>query len=97
MPHDCELAIPDVVFQDHAAFEVIRIWVANKTQVISIKTNVWKDPACCGMMLVDLMKHVSHSYAKYTKKEYEDIFGRILEGFNAELGHSTDKLEKLWE
>ena len=61
MSHENELMIPSNVQLDKEAFEVIRIWVSQKTQVISIATNVWNDPLSWGIMLVDMMKHISRT------------------------------------
>jgi hypothetical protein len=85
-----ELQIPDVAEQDPNSFELLRVWVANKNQHVSLRTGVWQDPAAWGIMLFDLMQHISNAYQQEQGLDRAETFRRILEGLNAELSSPTD-------
>ena len=44
-----ELSVPPAI-DDPKAFELIRIWIANKGQHVSLATQVWDDAAAWGIM-----------------------------------------------
>jgi hypothetical protein len=53
-----ELSIPEKVRGDKSAAELIRAWVtANGDVHVTIKTDVWQDPAAYGIVLADLARH----------------------------------------
>ena len=54
-----QLLIPDAAKKDPKSFELLRVWVANKGQHVSLRAGVWKDPAAWGLMLADLARHVA--------------------------------------
>ena len=85
-----ELQIPHVAEQDPNSFELLRVWVANKDQHVSLRTGVWKDPAAWGIMLCDLMQHISNAYQQEQGLDRVEAFRRILEGLNAELSSLTE-------
>ena len=58
---------------------------------MSLSTDVWKDPAAWGIMLVDLMKHVASAYQQDTGQSDADVLKRIRAGFDAEWQHATDE------
>jgi hypothetical protein len=59
-----ELVIPGEAKRDVNSFEVLRVWIANNGQHVSLKVGVWKDPTAWGIMLADLAGHI----AKYINK-----------------------------
>jgi hypothetical protein len=44
-----QLLVPEAAKQDPKSFELLRVWVANKAQHVSLRTAVWKDPAAWGI------------------------------------------------
>ena len=49
-----QLVIPDAAMNDKGSFELLRVWIANKGQHVSLRTAVWKDPAAWGLVLARL-------------------------------------------
>lgn len=86
-----ELEIPSSAIQDSESFELLRIWIANKEQHVSMRTAVWEDPANYGIMLCDLMKHIAHAYHQNEGRDWSDTFQRIQSGLEAELKSATDR------
>jgi hypothetical protein len=85
-----ELEIPDAVRKDPKSFELLRVWVANKDQHVSLRTAVWKDPAAWGIMLSDLMQHIANSYHQDEGLDRAKTLQRIRAGFDAEWASPTD-------
>jgi len=88
---DSQLGIPPAAMRDHKAFEVLRVWVAEGGQHVSLRTAVWDDPAAWGILLADLARHIVNAYAQEnTDLTAAEVFARIKAGLNAELGSPTD-------
>lgn len=85
-----ELPIPDAAREDTKAIELVRVWAAGGEQHVSLATNVWKDPANWGIMLVDLAHHVANSYALVSGRERGDVLARLKEAFDVEWQSPTD-------
>jgi hypothetical protein len=83
-----ELAAPENMSED--ALEILRVWVTDAEQEVSIRTEVWDDPAVWGIFLYDLVRHVARAYAQTTSRTEEQARDRILEGFSAEISSPTD-------
>ena len=88
--HAKQLPIPPAAVSDTRAVELLRVWAAQGTQHVSLATNLWKDPATWGIMLVDLSKHIASAYKLTTGQDRDDVLKRIREGFDAEWGSATD-------
>ena len=88
-----ELPIPNSARSDDEAFELARIWIANKGQHLSVLTGVWEDPAAWGIALVDLARHISNAYAEEMGEDRKVILERIKEGFDAEWDSPTDEAQ----
>jgi len=86
-----ELPIPSQAVESESAFELLRVWVADGDQHVSMATEVWEDPAAWGIMLADLARHVANSYAQTEGKKKPDVLERIREGFDAEWSSPTDE------
>ena len=84
-----ELLIPDAANNDPKSFELIRIWIADKGQHVSLRT-VWNDPAAWGMMLADLARHVANAYQQDEGRDAGETLLRIKAGFDAEFESPTD-------
>lgn len=91
MAESDQLDIPDPAKRDQKSFELLRIWVANKGQHVSLRTGVWKDPAAWGIMLSDLMHHIADAYCQEEGFDPMETLQRIKAGLDAELSSPTDR------
>jgi hypothetical protein len=85
-----ELPIPDPVIHSQRAIELVRVWAADGAQHVSIATELWKDPAAWGLVLVDLARHVAAAYSQNAGVDEKDALVRIREGFDAEWSEPSD-------
>ncbi len=86
-----ELQVPDAARNDPNSFELLRVWVANRGQHVSIRVGVWKDPAAWGIMLCDLMHHIANAYYQEEGLNRIETLRRIRAGLDAELSSPTDR------
>ncbi len=56
------LAIPPAAQRDRASFEVMRVWIAEKGQHVSIQSGAWEDPFAWGIVLADLARHIANAH-----------------------------------
>lgn len=85
-----ELLIPESVQKSRHATELLRVWIAEGDQHVSILTDVWEDPAAWGLVLADLARHISSAYAMSQGRDPEVVLRRIAAGLAAELKFPTD-------
>ena len=85
-----ELQPPHSIHGASKAVELVRVWIVDGNQHVSISANLWKDPAAWGLMLVDLAKHVANAYAQHGEDKHATL-NRILAGFLAEIDSPTDE------
>jgi hypothetical protein len=85
MTENSELQIPSAAKDDATSFELLRIWIANDDQHISLRADVWDDPAAWGIMLADLARHIVNSYAQDNVGDRRKTLERITDALNAEL------------
>jgi hypothetical protein len=85
-----ELPIPQNVRSDKKAIEILRVWISNNSQQVSLATDIWDDPAAWGIMLVDLARHVANAYEQTKGKNKISVLARIREGFDVEWESPTD-------
>lgn len=62
MPQTDQLLIPDAAKRDPKSLELLRVWIADNNQHVSLRTGVWDDPAEWGLMLADLARHIVNTY-----------------------------------
>ncbi len=94
MATEKSLAIPPVAQRDKAAFEVLRVWIAEQGQHVSIRSGAWEDPFAWGIVLADLARHIALAQQLHTPTTDVDAFvERLLEGFHAEIENPTDEPE----
>ena len=80
------LTIPEEAQRDKASFEVLRVWIANQSQHVSIRSGAWEDPFAWGIVLADLARHIALAHQLQNKDTNPDVFlNRLLEGFEAEI------------
>jgi hypothetical protein len=59
---------------------------------VSLASGLWDDPACCGIMLVDLAHHVANADEQGAGMDHLEALARIREVFDAEWESSTDEV-----
>jgi hypothetical protein len=85
---------PPAAVRDTAAFELLRVWIADQGQHVSIRPGAWEDPFAWGIVLADLARHLANAHVLQHKDADEDAFlARLLEGFHAEIENPTDEPE----
>ncbi|WP_263370324.1 DUF5076 domain-containing protein [Granulicella cerasi] len=85
---------PPAADRDSAAFELLRVWVAESGQHVSLRTGMWQDPAAWGVVLADLARHIVNAEALRDKNlDREDFLDRLVDGFDAEIDSPTDQAE----
>jgi hypothetical protein len=88
------LSVPPAAQRDRASFEVLRVWIAEQGQHVSIRSGAWEDPFAWGIVLADLARHVAHAHELQKDGVNRDAFlKRLLEGFQAEIENPTDEPE----
>jgi hypothetical protein len=88
------LSIPPAAQRDKASFEVLRVWIAEQGQHVSIQSGAWDDPFAWGIVLADLARHIALAHSLQNQGTDEDAFmTRLLEGFQAEIDNPTDEPE----
>lgn len=85
-----ELSIPDAAKRDPKSFELLRVWIAEKGQHVSLRTSVWSDPAAWGIMLVDLAHHIANAYQQTEGRDKVEVLKRLRAGLDAEFSKRTD-------
>jgi hypothetical protein len=85
------LLIPGAAKKDPKSFELLRVWVANHGQHVSLRAGVWDDPAAWGLMLADLARHIANSYQEDEGLDRLQVLHRIKAALNAELASPTDE------
>jgi hypothetical protein len=91
-----DLEIPAAAARDKASFEVLRVWIAEKGQHVSLRSGAWEDPFAWGIVLADLARHIAlaHQLQHPGEEADQDAFvARLLEGFHAEIENPTDEPE----
>jgi len=89
-----QLQIPAVAEGDSESFELLRVWIAHQGQHVSLRTDVWDDPAAWGIMLSDLARHVANSYQQEKGFDQNKTLQRIKATFDLELTSPTDDVVK---
>jgi len=85
-----QLPVPDEVRVDPQSFEIVRVWIANEGQHVSLRAGVWEDAAAWGILLADLARHVANSYEEIGLMDGLSALHRIKEVFDAEFASPTD-------
>jgi len=85
---------PPAAMRDSASFELLRVWVAEQGQHVSLRSGVWDDAFAWGIVLADLARHIVHAESLAQKNiDTEAFLARLLEGFQAEIESPTDDPE----
>jgi hypothetical protein len=85
---------PPAASRDKASFELLRVWVAEQGQHVSLRAGAWEDPFAWGIVLADLARHIVNAESMQKKDlDKEAFFERMVEGFHAEIESPTDEPE----
>lgn len=85
---------PPAASRDKASFELLRVWVAEQGQHVSLRAGTWEDPFAWGIVLADLARHIVNAESINNKDLDEEAFlTRMIEGFQAEIDSPTDEPE----
>jgi hypothetical protein len=88
------LDIPPAAARDNASFEVLRVWIAEKGQHVSLRSGAWEDPFAWGIVLADLARHIALAHQlSHPDTDLDAFVERLLEGFHAEIENPTDEPE----
>jgi hypothetical protein len=83
---DKELEIPTAAAKDPAAFELLRLWIANQSQQVTLRPGIWQDPSAWGVMLADLARSIVQVHQDADEDlDTEAFLAALLEGFDNEI------------
>jgi ABC-type uncharacterized transport system YnjBCD substrate-binding protein len=86
MGQEKQLAIPKAAAQDAASFELLRVWVAQQAQQITLRPGIWEDPSAWGVMLADLARNIVQVHVEHDAElDGEAFLASLLEGFDGEI------------
>ena len=86
MGADKQLAIPAAAGKDAASFELLRVWIAQQSQQISLRPGVWQEPSAWGVMLADLARNIVQVHVEHDEDlDGEAFLAALLEGFDNEI------------
>ncbi|QHN05197.1 DUF5076 domain-containing protein [Granulicella sp. WH15] len=92
MAIDNQLRIPDSAAGDKSSFELLRVWIADQTQQVSLRGGVWQDPAAWGVMLADLARNIVLIHQEQDEEMDADAFlATLLDGFDQEIDTVIDE------
>jgi hypothetical protein len=74
-----ELAVPQLAKDDPSSSEIIRVWVANKGQHVSIRVGVW-EPFAWGIELADLARHLANAFQQDQGMDSNDALSKSSRG-----------------
>jgi hypothetical protein len=81
-----QLAIPDAAAKDPASFELLRLWIANQSQQVTLRPGIWQDPSAWGVMLADLARSIVQVHLDNDEDlDAEAFLAALLEGFDNEI------------
>ncbi len=81
-----ELAIPAAAAKDPASFELLRLWIANQAQQVTLRPGIWQDPSAWGVMLADLARSIVQVHQDADEAfDSEGFLAALLEGFDNEI------------
>jgi len=87
-----QLRVPDTAAGDKSAFELLRVWIADQSQQVSLRGGVWEDPAAWGVMLADLARSIVLIHQEEDEDlDPDDFLSKLLEGFDAEIDTVIDE------
>ncbi|MGI4829242.1 MAG: DUF5076 domain-containing protein [Janthinobacterium lividum] len=87
-----QLAIPSAAGKDAASFELLRVWIAQQSQQISLRPGIWQEPSAWGVMLADLARNIVQVHVEHDENlDSEAFLASLLEGFDNEIESVLDQ------
>ncbi len=87
-----ELSIPPEAKEAEQALEVVRGWIVDNKLQVSLAPWVWKEtPEIWGMLLADVVHHLSNALESETDLNKEELFKIITDRLNDELHQPTSE------
>jgi hypothetical protein len=87
-----QLAIPAAAARDAASFELLRVWVANQSQQVTLRPGIWQEPSAWGVMLADLARNIVLVHSETDPElDTEAFLAAVLEGFDNEIESVLDE------
>ncbi len=91
---DKQLAIPALAAKDPRSFELLRVWIAEGSQAITLQPGIWQDPAAWGVMLADLARNIVTVHADADPDlDTGNFLAAMLEGFDTEIESVLNEVE----
>jgi hypothetical protein len=88
------LDMPPAAQRDQHAFELLRVWIAEEEQHVSLRAGLWDDPAAWGIVLADLARHIVNAHTQHNKKlDPQSFLQQLRDGFDHELDSPTEEVE----
>lgn len=89
-----ELVIPPAAERDENSVELIRAWVAEGANWVSLNPHLFKNREfeeewAWGLFLADTIRHLSNALALKSGKDQEETVELIRKAFNEEIEKST--------
>lgn len=90
-----ELPIPSLAIE-HRSVEMIRVWLANDQQHVSLNIGFWEDRgiderSAWGILLADMIHHIANAHNEEYGHDVSESLEKIKAGFLAELENSTSE------
>ena len=86
MGQEKQLAIPTAAAKDAASFELLRVWVAQQSQQVTLRPGIWQEPSAWGVMLADLARNIVQIHTEADEDlDAEAFLAGLLEGFDNEI------------
>ena len=86
MGQEKQLAVPGAAAADAGSFELLRVWVAQQSQQITLRPGIWEDPSAWGVMLADLARNIVQVHAEQDENlDTAAFLAAMLEGFDTEI------------
>lgn len=96
MPETNQLQVPPAARNDRRSFELLRVWIANGEQHITLRAGIWDDPAAWGTMLADLAGHIANTFEQAAPAgqtpDRQALLDRMKEALDAEWNSAADEL-----
>jgi hypothetical protein len=89
MPNQSNLPIPVQIENAQRSMELMRVWIADRRQIVEITPSLWDDPRTWGLLLVDIAKHIALAYAQ-NGHDPEVVRQSVYNAFQMEWNRPTD-------
>ena len=89
-----ELEIPPAAKNDPESTEILRLWIADGAEWVSLNHRVYRDRDfkeewAWGVFLSDTIKHLANAIHEASGKDKLEIIGEIRASFEAEMQNPT--------